>query len=54
MLIPVICLLLLMAGLVCFCFAAWRPAPPAPRNLEALGLAFWILAELITKAAAFH
>lgn len=46
----VLLMLLLVLGLGCFIGAAlWTPEPPRPRLIP-LGLAFWILAEILTRA----
>jgi cell division protein FtsW (lipid II flippase) len=48
--IGILLLLLLVFGLACFLMSAfWTPEPPKPR-LVALGLACWILAEILTRA----
>lgn len=44
-------LILLVFAFVCFALAAfWNPAPPRV-NLIAAGLAFWVLAEILTHTA---
>ena len=43
-------LILLIFGFVCFALSAfWNPSPPRI-NLIAAGLAFWVLAEILSHA----
>jgi hypothetical protein len=53
-LIPVITLILMVLGFVLFLLAGFNSPPAPPRNLPALGLACWILAEILLRAATLQ
>jgi hypothetical protein len=53
--LAVVCLILLIAGALCFLAAAFPQAVTVRRvNLVALGLFFWVMVALIDAAKALH
>lgn len=53
--LAIICLILLLAGALCFAAAAFPEAVVVRRvNLVGLGLFFWILVAVIHAAEALH
>jgi hypothetical protein len=52
--LAVVCLILLIAGALCFLLATFPSVVITKVNIVALGLFFWIMVALIDAAKALH